>query len=211
MGILGRIAGFYSQVLIPRLCDFVLDRASVAAQRRALLAHAQGNVLEIGFGTGLNLAHYPDTVARITSVDPNPGMHRVALRRIRRSHLQVEQRVLSGERLPFAEGSFDTVVSTFTLCSIPDVTQALAEVHRVLRPRGRFLFLEHGLSPEQHVRRWQRRLNWLQRRLADGCHLDRDMRALVGAQPFAALNLEQFYLSGLPKTHGYLYRGLAVR
>jgi SAM-dependent methyltransferase len=203
--------GCYSRVIFPVLCDFLLGRPFVARYRRELLAHAGGDVLEIGFGTGLNLPHYPAHVRTITAVDPNAGMHRLARGRVRRSGIEVHQRVLSGERLPFGEHAFDCVVSTFTLCSIEGVTQALGEVYRVLRPGGRFLFLEHGLSPEPGVRKWQRRLNGLQRHLADGCRLDRDIRALLAAQPFASVRLDEFYLEKVPRTHGYLYRGLATR
>lgn len=203
--------GFYAQVIFPRLCDLLLGRPWVARHRRDLLAHASGEVLEIGFGTGLNLPHYPRTVRRITAIDPNPGMHRLARRRVRRAGIPVEQRVLGGERLPAADASFDCVVSTFTPCSIGDVGRALAEVYRVLRPGGRFLFLEHGLSPEPNVRKWQRRLNWLEARLADGCRLDRDVRALVTAQAFASVEVEEFYLERTPRTHGYLYRGIATK
>ena len=113
------------------------------------------------------------------------------------------------QRLPFEDGGFDCVVSTFTLCSIDNVDQAIDEIHRVLKPAGRFLFLEHGLSPEPWVQRWQRRLNWLERRLADGCRLDRNIRELVTARPFAKVEIDEFYLPSIPWTHGYLYRGLA--
>jgi SAM-dependent methyltransferase len=200
--------GFYSQLIFPRLCDFLLKRPFVAKHRRELLAHVHGQVLEIGFGTGLNLPHYPTQAQRITTVDPNPGMNALAQQRIRRSKIEVDQRALSGERLPFADNTFDCAVSTFTLCSIEDVRQALSEVYRVLKPGGKFLFLEHGLSPESSVQKWQRRLNWLEIRLGDGCHLDRDIKALVAAQPFSSLEVKAFYLQEMPKTHGYLYRGI---
>ena len=201
--------GFYSDVIFPRLCDLLLNRPLVAQHRQQLLATACGDVLEIGFGTGLNLPHYPAQVRRITTVDPNAGMHRLAQRRVRKSKIEVDQRVLSGERLPFEADRFDCAVSTFTLCSIEDVGQALGEVYRVLKPGGRFLFLEHGLSPEPSVQKWQRRLNWLERCLADGCRLDRNMKELVAAQPFSSVEVEEFYLERTPRTHGYLYRGVA--
>src|ERR1700730_17499981 len=171
--------GFYSQVIVPLFCDFGLDRPFVAKYRRELLAHASGNILEIGFGTGLNLPYYPSHVRKVTTVDPNVGMYRRARRRIKQEGSEVDQAGLCGERLPFGDGPFDCVVSTFTLCSIEDVGQALREVYRVLKPGGKFLFLEHGLSPQSNVRKWQHRLNWLQMRLAGGCHLDRNIRALV--------------------------------
>ena len=203
--------GFYTRVVFPRLCDLLLGRPAVARHRQALLADAAGEVLEIGFGTVLNLPFYPPGVRRLTAVDPNPGTHPLARRRIGRVGIAVDHRVLSGERLPFAHETFDSVVSTFTLCSIAGVGQALSEVYRVLRPGGRFFFLEHGLNPEPAIQRWQRRLNWLEMRLADGCRLDRDVRAVVTAQPFAAVRLDQFYLAGLPRTHGYMTRGAATK
>ncbi len=203
--------GFFSQVIVPRLCDFFLNKPLLTRLRRELLAAAQGDVLEIGFGTGLNLPYYPGGVHKLTAVDPNPGMHRLAQKRIKQRGIEVDQQVLSGERLPFEDNRFDCAVSTFTLCSIGDVAQALREVYRVLKSGGKFLFLEHGLSPEPGVQKWQRRLNWLQVRLANGCHLDRNMKALVAAQPFASVEVEEFYLERMPRTHGYLYRGSALK
>ncbi len=203
--------GFYSQAVFPRICDLLLNRPLVARHRRELLIHACGDVLEIGFGTGLNLPHYPTPVRKITTVDPNIGMHRLAQRRVKRSKIEVDQRLLNSERLPFESDRFDCAVSTFTSCSIEDVDQAFGEVYRVLKPGGRLLFLEHGLSPEPNVQKWQRCLNWLEMRLADGCHLDRNMKELVAAQPFSSVEVEEFYLERTPKTHGYLYRGIAKK
>jgi ubiquinone/menaquinone biosynthesis C-methylase UbiE len=203
--------GFYSRWIVPFLCDFGLDRPAVARYRRDLLAHAGGKILEIGFGTGLNLPCYPAGVRKITTVDPNSGMFRRATKRIKQTGIAVDQRVLQSERLPFEDSTFDCVVSTFTLCSIEDVAQALREVYRVLRAGGKFLFLEHGLSPEPRVQKWQRRLNWLQMRLADGCHLNRNIRALVTAQLFASVEMEEFYIEKTPRTHGYMYRGVATK
>ena len=202
---------FFSQVIVPRLCDLLLNKSLLARHRRELLAGAYGDVVEIGFGTGLNLPYYPERVHKLTAVDPNPGMHRLAQKRIKQRGIEVDQQVLGGERLPFEDGRFDCAVSTFTLCSIEDVAQALREVYRVLTPGGKFLFLEHGLSREPRVQKWQRRLNWLQVRLANGCHLDRNTKALVAAQPFASVEVEEFYLERTPRTHGYLYRGAAVK
>ena len=201
--------GFYAQVILPLLCDLGLDRPAVARLRRELLAQAGGAVLEIGFGTGLTLPCYPRQVGKVTAVDPSAGMYRRARRRIRQARIEVDRRVLGGERLPFEDGSFDCVVSTFTLCSIEEVEQALREVYRVLRPGGKFLFLEHGLSPDPQVRKWQRRLNWLEYRLGGGCRLDRDIRALVAGQPFAAVDVDEFALEEFPRTHGHMYRGVA--
>jgi ubiquinone/menaquinone biosynthesis C-methylase UbiE len=203
--------GFYSSVIFPRMCDLVLGQPFVARYRKGLLAQASGDVLEVGFGTGLNLPHYPPQVRRLTAVDPEPGMHRLARRRLRRARFPVELRVGGSERLPFADAAFDCVASTWTLCSIDGVERALGEVYRVLRPSGRFLFLEHGLCPEPGVQAWQRRLNRLEMLLAGGCRLDRDIKALVGAQPFRSVAVDEFYLEHAPKTHGYLYRGVATK
>jgi ubiquinone/menaquinone biosynthesis C-methylase UbiE len=203
--------GFYSRELFPRLCEFALNRPLVAKHRSELLAHASGMILEIGFGSGLNLACYPACVRKVTTVDPSVGMQRLAQRRIMQAGLEVDQRLLGSERLPFEDGSFDCVVSTFTLCSIGDVARALTEVYRVLRKDGKLLFLEHGLSPDSRVQKWQKRLNWLQVRVADGCHLNRNIRALVTAQPFVSVQADEFYMEKMPKTHGYMWQGIATK
>ena len=203
--------GFYARVISPRLCDWLMSDPRMAALRSESLAQASGEILEIGFGTGLNLPHYPGSVRRITTVDPNPGMGSRARLRIARSGILVDHRVLSGEELPFAEGSFDCAVSTWTLCSIPDPDRAVREVYRVLKPGGRFFFLEHGLSDQPRVRAWQRRLNPIQRRLGDGCRLDLDVEAVVRGQPFAEVRVERFVMDRTPRTHGTMYRGAGVK
>jgi ubiquinone/menaquinone biosynthesis C-methylase UbiE len=201
--------GLYSRVVFPWLCDRLLGRPFLGKYRRELLATVAGDVLEIGFGTGLNLPHYPPHVRKITAIDPNTGTQRRAQQRIQRSGIEVDPRPLDCARLPFDAGTFDCVVSSWTLCSIDDVQQALGEVYRVLRPGGRFLFLEHGLCPDPRVRKWQRRLNWLEYQFGGGCRLDRDIRALVAAQPFAAVDVDEFSLEQFPRTHGHMYRGVA--
>jgi ubiquinone/menaquinone biosynthesis C-methylase UbiE len=203
--------GFYSRVIFPHLCNLAMDTPIMAKHRQELLADACGDILEIGFGTGLNLPHYPEAVRKLTVVDPNAGMHRLAQKRIKHSRIELDRRVLSSESLPFETGAFDCAVSTFTLCSIENVSQALAELWRVLRPGGRLLFLEHGLSPEPRVQKWQRRLNWLQIRLGDGCRLDRNIKELVATPPFSSVETKESYMEKAPKTHGYVYRGIAVK
>ena len=188
-----------------------LGKPFVAKYRQELLSAADGDVLEIGLGTGLNLSHYPSRVPKITAVDPNPGMHRRAERRIATSQIEVEKHVGRTEQLPFDDASFDCVVSTFTLCSVEDEHQAMSEVYRVLRPGGRFLFLEHGVSPEPDVQRWQRRLNWLQRTVGGNCHLDRQIKAIIAEQPFENVEASEFYLEQTPRTHGYIYQGVATK
>jgi ubiquinone/menaquinone biosynthesis C-methylase UbiE len=206
-----RNMGFYSRVIFPRLCDWAMSDAIMAALRDEMLAAVAGNILEIGFGTGLNLPHYPQHVRTITTVDPNPAMGRLALRRIAVSAIQVEQHQLSGEELPFADWSFDCVVSTWTMCSIPSADRAMSELYRVLKPGGRFVFVEHGLSDIPKVQAWQRRLNPLQKRLGDGCRLDLNVEAIVRGQPFARIEIHRFVMDRMPRTHGTMYQGTAVK
>lgn len=179
--------------------------------RRRLLAGTVGDVLEIGFGTGLNLPHYPAAVHSVTAVDSNPGMSRLAQARVAACPIAVRSETLDGQSLPFAACLFDCVVSTWTLCSIPDPKRALEELHRVLKPGGRFRFVEHGRSPDPAVSRWQDRLTPLQEVLADGCRLNRDIRGLVLAAGFEVLELDTFYMKGVPRIGGYLYFGSATK
>lgn len=183
---------------------------TLAKYRQALLADVQGTVLEIGFGTGLNLAYYPEQVQKLVAIDANPGVHRLAEKRIASTSMVVDHQVLNGETLPMANNTFDSVVSTWTLCSIARVEQALQEIHRVLKPGGKFFFVEHGLSQEPNVQTWQNRLTPIQKVIADGCHLNRNIRQLVTAQ-FPDLTITEFYADKLPKTIGYLYKGIATK
>ena len=170
-----------------------------------------GEILEIGFGTGLNLEHYPEHVRRITAIDPGEGMSRISRRRIAHSPRSVDLRLQTAEELPFDDDSFDCVVSTWTLCSIPDAGRAIQEITRVLRPGGKFLFLEHGLAESTGVQRWQHRLTPIQRRIADGCCLNLDIEGLVRSAPFRQVEIERFVMEGTPRLLGSMYRGLAVR
>lgn len=203
--------GFYSRTIFPWLCDLALDKPFVAEHRRQLLSQVSGEILEIGFGTGLNLSCYPKEVRKISVVDPNPGMHRRAQRRLRKTDIEVDMRLLGSEELPFEEATFDCVVSTFTLCSIQQVERALAEVFRVLKPEGRFLVLEHGFSNDPEIQKWQRWLNGPQQVFGDNCRLVRNIRELVAKQPFRSVELDEFYLEKTPKTHGYTYCGVAIK
>lgn len=182
----------------------------MAQYRQEVLAQVQGEVLEIGFGTGLNLPYYPKQIQKITTVDVNPGVNQLAQKRIQESSMTVDNRVLNGEHLPMADSTFDSVVSTWTLCSIANVDQAILEIYRVLKPGGRFFFIEHGLSKDPGVRIWQHRLNPIQKVIGDGCHLDRDIQSLVKKQ-FQDVKVEQFDMEHAPKTHGHLYRGVATK
>ena len=202
--------GFYSKTILPKLLNTSMADKSLEEFRPKVLAKARGHVLEIGFGSGLNLPFYPKNVARLTAVDINPGMEKFARKVMADSPVKVELLVINGEELPFEDQSFDTVVSTWTLCSIEKIDQALREVRRVLRPDGQFIFIEHGLSPDAKVQKWQRRLNPFQKKLAGNCHLDRPIRSLIENQGFKIGELSEFYINKGPKVAGYFYQGIAL-
>ena len=202
--------GLYSRLIFPRLLELTMSDGSMTDYRKQLLREVAGDVLEIGFGTGLNLPHYPAGVTSLTTVDPNEGMSAIAQKRIDASPIPVTNKVLSGENLPMADASFDNVVCTWTLCSIPNVKKALSEAYRVLKPGGRFYFIEHGLSNEPGIQTWQNRLTPIQKVVADGCHINRQINELVGAA-FDQLEVKAFYAANLPKVMGYFYQGVARR
>ena len=204
--------GLYGRYIFPRVLDHAMRRPQLAAQRPVVLADARGEVLEIGFGSGLNLPHYPAGVTRLVAVEPNAQVSARARDRIEAAKMPVDVAGLRADgELPFDSGRFDTAVSTWTMCTIPDVPAALREIHRVLKPGGRLLFVEHGLAPDERVRRWQRRLNPVIRFLGQGCNLDRDIESLVRGSPFSVERCETFYLPETPKVGGYTYRGTAVK
>ncbi|MBD2196268.1 MULTISPECIES: class I SAM-dependent methyltransferase [Calothrix] len=202
--------GFYSQFIAPRLIDAAMSSPTLSAYRREILANVTGEVLEIGFGSGVNLSYYPEHLQKLITVDANAGINKLAQKRIQSSHIQVDNRVLNSENLPMADNTFDSVVSTFCLCSIANVSQAIHEIYRVLKPGGRYFFLEHGLSDEANIQVWQHRLNPLSQVIGDGCNINRNIRQLVAAQ-FANLTVEQFYIPKIPKISGYLYKGVAFK
>ncbi|MBE9117370.1 class I SAM-dependent methyltransferase [Lusitaniella coriacea LEGE 07157] len=202
--------GFYSNVIFPRILDLSMSSSMLTPYRQQVLAETEGDVLEVGFGTGLNLPYYPSTVRKIVAVDPNPTMKRLAQKRIDASTIEVEFCQLSGESLPMNDNQFDCVVSTWTLCSIPNIQGALQEIRRVLKPQGRFFFVEHGVSPEPNVEVWQNRLNPLQQKIGDGCNLNRNMEKLINEAGFAIAHLDKLYMERSPKFLGYLYKGTAI-
>lgn len=201
---------FYSKVIFPRCLDWAMSSATFSQYRQKLLSKVSGNVLEIGFGTGLNLPYYPNSVEKLTIIDANPGMNALAKKRIQASPISIDNRVLNSENLPMADNSFDSVVSTWTLCSIANVEQAIKEIYRVLKPEGKFFFVEHGLSDEPNIQLWQNRLTPLQKVIADGCHLNRNIRRLV-ENNLQITELKEFYDPQIPKILGYLYQGVATK
>ena len=202
--------GFYSQNILPYLLDWSLSDPNLGLHRQEILADVKGKVLEIGFGTGLNLLHYPKHIKNIITVDANPAINKLAQKRIQSSNITVDCKTLNGESLPMANNTFDSVVSAFTLCSIADVEQALTEVYRVMKPGGKFFFLEHGLSNEPEIQIWQNRLTPIQKTIAGGCHLNRNIRQIVKNQ-FDTVSLEELYADDSPKIMAYLYKGIATK
>jgi SAM-dependent methyltransferase len=201
--------GLWSRHVLPRLVDRLCAAEEVAALRAEIVPQARGEVLEVGFGTGLNLPFYdPARVERVLGLEPAEEMFALARRRAP-VPFPVERIALEGERIPLAPESVDTVVVTFTLCSIPDVARALDGMRRVLRPEGRLLFLEHGAAREPGVRRWQERVNPLWKRALGGCHLTRDVPALVRGAGFTIETLREEAVAGAPAIAAYSYRGVA--
>jgi ubiquinone/menaquinone biosynthesis C-methylase UbiE len=201
--------GVYREHLLPRLVDRACGTAELRRWREQVTAGLSGTVVEIGFGSGLNVPAYPAEVSLVYAVEPAATARRLARKRIAASPVRVEHVGLRGESIPLDDDSCDGALSTFTLCTIPDVERALAEVRRVLRPGGRFHFLEHGLSPDASIARWQHRMEPLQKRLADGCHLTRDPATLVRSAGFEIERVESRYASG-PKPWTWLTEGAAV-
>lgn len=202
--------GFYADQIFPYLMDWVMGRSRFRELRQQTLASAQGSVLEIGFGTGLNLPHYPQAVTWLTAIDPADLLPGKVARRIAAASIPVEMVHLDAERLPFEAGRFDYVVSTFTLCTIPEPIAALREVQRVLKPDGTYLFLEHGRSDDPGVARWQDRLNPIQRVIGCGCNLNRPIDGLIRQVGLRVEQVERFRLPGVPRIVGELYRGRAT-
>lgn len=203
--------GLYSTYIFPRILDRFMSAGQMKKARSALLAGVSGEIFEIGFGTGLNLPFYPDGVRTIVTADVNAGMNSLAQKRIDECPITVDNRVLNGENLPMEDATFDSVVCTWTLCSIKNVEQALSEIHRVLKPEGRFFFVEHGLADDPKVQRWQHRLNPLQKKIGDGCNLNRDIKALVQDQHFRFVEFENYYMEKVPRIAGYQYHGIAAK
>jgi len=203
--------GFYSRVIFPKIVDLTLGRPGIEKLRRRLLANVEGKTLEVGFGTGLNVPHYPGSVTSLTAIDNSEGLTAFAKRRIADAPFPVEFVTMSGESLPFADGTFDSVVFTFTLCSIADVEGALREAHRVLKTGGRLFLLEHGRSPSKWISRIQDILNPTQKFLAEGCHLNRDMKALIADSRFQKSRIQTYYFEEFPKIMGFFYQGYAEK
>ena len=202
--------GLWNDRVLPRLMDRVLGTPEVNARRTLVCRGLHGRVLEIGFGSGLNLRHYPAEVTEILVVEPSESALRLAEPRTAAISAALERVGSDGARLELPDGSVDCVLSTYTLCTIPSVDAALHEVHRVLKPSGELHFLEHGQAPTESVRRWQHRLHPVHSRIAGGCHLDRAIDNLITNAGLIIGELETGYGDG-PRPFSYLYRGRAMR
>ena len=201
----------YRDHVYPRLVRLLGDPKPIRDVRARIVPLAQGTVLEIGVGPGVNFAHYdPGRVSKLYALEPNPGMIRLAVRERRRTELDVEFLDLPGERIPLDDGSVDTVVSTFTLCTIPGVVEAIRGIARVLRPGGRLIFLEHGRSPDPRVRRWQEWSEPITRWLFEGCHVTREIPALIDQGGFRIEHMDTAYLARFPKSWTHCFWGTAI-
>jgi ubiquinone/menaquinone biosynthesis C-methylase UbiE len=202
---------FYRDHIYPLLVRVVGDPKPIREVRARIVRLAQGKVLEIGVGPGVNFVHYdPGRVSKVYALEPNAGMIRLAERQRRRTELDITFLDLPGERIPLADGTVDTVVSTFTLCTIPGVREALRGVRRVLKRDGKLIFFEHGLSPDPRVRRWQEWSEPIPHWLFEGCHVTRDIPALIESSSFRIEQMETAYLAGFPKSWTHCWWGIAT-
>jgi ubiquinone/menaquinone biosynthesis C-methylase UbiE len=202
---------FYKDRVYPHLVTMLGNPKPIREVRQRILPLAEGRVLEIGVGPGVNFVHYdPAKVSKVYALEPNPGMIRRAEQQRRRTELEVEFLDLPGERIPLDDDSVDTVVSTFTLCTIPGVVEAIRGIRRVLRPGGKFIFFEHGISPDPRVRRWQERSEPLFHWAFEGCHVTRDIPALITEGGFKIEQMDTAYLAPFPKSGSHCWWGTAI-
>lgn len=202
--------GFYDRHILPHLIDLACSTKPTRKQREKIVPLAEGDVLEVGFGSGRNLPHYDrGRVRRVFGLEPSEGMRRKALPQVEASGLDVEFIDLPGEEIPLEAGSVDTVLVTYSLCTIPDAAAALEGMRRVLKPGGRLLYCEHGKAPDEAVRRWQRRLDPAWKQVAGGCHMGRDIPALIEGAGFELAAPESMYIPG-PRVLSFNYWGVAT-
>jgi ubiquinone/menaquinone biosynthesis C-methylase UbiE len=202
--------GLYGEQVLPRIINVACGLKGAEPLRRRVCEGLEGDVVEIGFGSGLNVPFYPGAVNRVAAVEPADVGWKLAEKRLRATSVPVERAGLDGQSLPFADNSYDAALSTWTLCTIPDVATALAEVRRVLKPGGTLHFVEHGLAPDERVRHWQHRLEPMQKKVFGGCHLTRPVVPLLTAAGFTITDLDEFYEDGSPKVMGADSLGRAI-
>lgn len=204
--------GFYSRHILPRVLNLSCGAEPVRQQRRKVVPLASGRVLEVGIGSGLNLPFYDAArVERVIGLDPAEEMLSYARRKATEVPFEVEYLSLAGEQIPLEADSVDTVLVTYTLCTIADAPAALEGMRRVLKPDGRLIFCEHGRAPDEAVRRWQHRLNPVWKRIGGGCNLDRDIPGLLSAAGFRIETIDTMYLPRVPRFAGFNYWGIATK
>jgi ubiquinone/menaquinone biosynthesis C-methylase UbiE len=201
--------GYYYENVLPRLLNKAADTKVAREARGRVCEGLHGEVVEIGFGSGLNVSHYPPEVTKVVAIEPSAVSMQLAGPRIATSSAHVELGGLDGQRLDLPSDEFDAALSTWTLCTIPDLASALAEVRRVLKPGGEFYFVEHGHAPDANIVRWQERLEPLNKRILNGCHLTRTISDDIVRSGFVIDQLDNYYAKGIPKPMGYTYEGLA--
>jgi ubiquinone/menaquinone biosynthesis C-methylase UbiE len=201
--------GYYANRVAPHIINKACGAKALCDLRSRVCAGLTGDVIEIGFGSGLNIAHYPDTVARISAVEPSDVAWRLAAKRLAATPISIERVGLDGQALPFEDDSFDAGLTTWTMCTIPDVNVALLELRRVLKPGAPLHFLEHGLAPDAKVQRWQRRLDPIEKRFAAGCTFSRPILELLTSAGFAISEVDVFYEKGAPKFASAFSLGVA--
>lgn len=202
--------GVYGDHVLPRIIDVACGLQANDRLRERVCDGLEGDVVEIGFGSGLNVPFYPGTVGRVAAIEPADTGWKLAQKRVQASNVPVERSGLDGQQLPFPDDSFDAALSTWTLCTIPDVATALSEVRRVLKPGGTMHFVEHGLAPDENVCRWQHRLEPVQKRLFGGCHLTRPVAKMLTGAGFTITDIDVFYEEKTPKFVGANSLGVAV-
>jgi len=201
--------GFYTTKILPGFMDRATSSPETEVLRQEVLAPARGRLLEIGFGTGRNVPHFPSSVTSVVGLDPNPGVEKLARPRMSAASIPVDLRMGAGEQLPFPDGSFDTVVTTLVLCSVEDAAATLREIRRVLAPGGRYLLLEHGLAPDARLQKWQHRLNGFSR-LVFKCNLNRPIAQMVTGSGFRFESSREFFKEKDPKFAAYTTLAVAI-
>ncbi len=203
--------GFYADRILPHFINCACGVKPVRKQREKVVPQAEGRILEIGIGSGLNLEFYnPAKVEMLWGLEPSPGMRRKARPRVEAAPFPIAWLDLPGEEIPLDDASADTIVMTYTLCTIPDWRAALQQMRRVLRPGGKLLFSEHGAAPDADVRRWQDRINPIWNKIGGGCNLNREIPRLIGEGGFDMRELQSMYVPSTPRVAGYTYWGHAA-
>lgn len=203
--------GFYENQILPHMINLACGAKPVRKQREKVVPQAEGRVLEVGMGSGLNIEFYnPDKVEMVWGLEPSEGMRKKAWPRVQAAPFRLEWLDLPGEEIPLEDNSADSIVVTYTLCTIPDWKAALEQMRRVLKPGGKLLFSEHGAAPDEAVRRWQDRINPFWKKLAGGCNLNREIPRLLRKGGFDVRQLESMYVPSTPKIAGYTYWGYAA-